>query len=78
MLKNGIQRGHFHTACRMLSSTRTAPAPDPVPAFFVATEDNGGGATPDTVTVQRRRACRTARHRPVRRRGPVTDRTASR
>ena len=51
VLKNGIQRGHFHTACRMLSSTRTAPAPDPVPAFFVATQDNGGGATPDTVTV---------------------------
>jgi hypothetical protein len=51
VLKNGIQRGHFHTACRMLSSTRTAPAPDPVPAFFVATQDNGGSATPDTVTV---------------------------
>jgi len=51
VLKNGIQRGHFHTACRMLSSTRTAPAPDPVPDFFVATQDNGGGRTPDTVTV---------------------------
>jgi hypothetical protein len=51
VLKNGIQRGHFHTACRMLSSTRTAPAPDPVPDFFVATQDNGGSATPDTVTV---------------------------
>jgi hypothetical protein len=51
VLKNGIQRGHFHTACRMLSSLRSAPAPDPVPAFFVATQDNGGGATPDTVTV---------------------------
>jgi hypothetical protein len=47
----GIQRGHFHTACRMLSSLRSAPAPDPVPAFFLATQDNGGGATPDTVTV---------------------------
>ena len=23
----GIQRGHFHTACRMLTSTREAPAP---------------------------------------------------
>ena len=52
VLKNGIQRGHFHTACRMLSSLRSAPAPDPVPAFFVATQDNGGGATPDTVTVE--------------------------
>jgi hypothetical protein len=51
VLKDGIQRGHFHTACRMLSSLRSAPAPDPVPAFFVATQDNGGGATPDTVTV---------------------------
>jgi hypothetical protein len=51
VLKNGIQRGHFHTACRMLSTTRVAPAPDPVPAFFVATQDNGGSATPDTVTV---------------------------
>ena len=48
---DGIQRGHFHTACRMLSSLRAAPAPDPVPAFFVATQDNAGGATPDTVTV---------------------------
>jgi hypothetical protein len=51
VLKDGIQRGHFHTACRMLESTRTAPTPDPVPAFFVATQDNGGSATPDTVTV---------------------------
>ena len=48
---DGIQRGHFHTACRMLSSLRAAPTPDPVPAFFVATQDGGGGATPDTVTV---------------------------
>jgi hypothetical protein len=46
-----IQRGHFHTACRMLASLRTAPEPGPVPAFFVATQDNGGNATPDTVTV---------------------------
>ena len=51
VLKDGIQRGHFHTACRMLSSLRTAPEPGPVPAFFVATQDNAGGATPDTVTV---------------------------
>ncbi|BCJ44837.1 hypothetical protein GCM10010168_16500 [Actinoplanes ianthinogenes] len=52
VLKNGLVRGHFHTACRMLSSTTTAPAPDPVPAFFVATEDSKGGRTPDTVTIQ--------------------------
>jgi hypothetical protein len=47
----GLVRGHFHTACRMLTSTREAPLPDPVPAFFVATQDNGGGATPDTITI---------------------------
>jgi hypothetical protein len=48
----GLQRGHFHTACRMLDSRRNAPAPEPVPAFFKATEDGGGGDTPDTVSVQ--------------------------
>jgi hypothetical protein len=47
----GIQRGHFHTACRMLESTDTAPDPAPEPEFFVATQDNGGGAGPDTVDV---------------------------
>jgi hypothetical protein len=47
----GLVRGHFHTACRMLSSTSQAPASDPVPAFFVATEDGSGGSTPDTVKV---------------------------
>jgi len=47
----GLVRGHFHTACRMLASTREAPAPDPVPAFFVATEDKGGGAAPDSITI---------------------------
>jgi hypothetical protein len=52
VLKNGIERGHFHTACRMLESTRKAPAPDPVPAFFVATEDEKGGRTPDTVRIE--------------------------
>ncbi|GAA2874146.1 hypothetical protein Acy02nite_32140 [Actinoplanes cyaneus] len=52
VLRNGIVRGHFHTACRMLASTNTAPAPDPVPAFFVATEDSKGGRTPDSVTIQ--------------------------
>ncbi|WP_353890562.1 hypothetical protein [Micromonospora sp. WMMA1363] len=49
----GLTRGHFHTACRMLESTSEAPAnPEAVPAFFVATEDNGGGARPDQVTIQ--------------------------
>jgi hypothetical protein len=47
----GLTRGHFHTACRILTSTRNAPDPAPAPAFFVATEDNGGGSRPDTVTV---------------------------
>ncbi len=47
----GLVRGHFHTACRMLASTTSAPAPDPLPAFFVATEDGKGNGTPDTVTI---------------------------
>lgn len=49
---DGLVRGHFHTACRMLGSRRTAPDPAPVPAFFAATEDGAGGRTPDTVTVR--------------------------
>ena len=52
VLSNGLVRGHFHTACRMLPSTDEAPAADPVPAFFVATEDSKGGATPDEVSIQ--------------------------
>jgi hypothetical protein len=51
LLKDGLVRGHFHTACRVLASTKEAPAPDPVPDFFVATEDKKGGATPDVVTI---------------------------
>jgi len=49
---DGIVRGHFHTACRMLASTNEAPDPAPVPAFFVATEDGQGNRTPDTVTIR--------------------------
>jgi hypothetical protein len=49
---DGLVRGHFHTACRMLSSTDEAVDPAPVPAFFVATEDKKGGAEPDTVTIR--------------------------
>ncbi|MGK5678358.1 hypothetical protein [Actinoplanes sp. URMC 104] len=52
VLRDGLVRGHFHTACRMLPNTNEAPAPDPVPAFFVATEDSKGGATPDEVVIQ--------------------------
>ena len=47
----GLQRGHFHTACRMLASTRQAPDSSVAPAFFLATQDNGGGAAPDSVTI---------------------------
>jgi hypothetical protein len=49
---DGIQRGHFHTACRMLANTKVAPDPEPEPAAFIATEDGGGGARPDTVRVR--------------------------
>jgi len=49
--EDGIQRGHFHTACRMLESTDEAPDPAPAPEFFLATQDNGGGADADTVNI---------------------------
>ncbi len=49
---SGLQRGHFHTACRMLPSTTEAPDSSGVPAFFLATQDNGGGRAPDTVTIK--------------------------
>ena len=52
VLQDGVVRGHFHTACRMLASTTSAPDPAPVPAFFVATEDSRGSRTPDTVSIQ--------------------------
>lgn len=47
----GLQRGHFHTACRLLASTRNAPDSGKAPEFFVATQDGRGGAQPDTVTI---------------------------
>ncbi len=46
----GLVRGHFHTACRILQGNE-AQDPAPAPAFFVATEDGSGGAQPDTVRV---------------------------
>lgn len=49
---DGLQRGHFHTACRMLGDTDVAPDPDAEPAAFIATEDGRGGARPDTVRVR--------------------------
>jgi hypothetical protein len=48
--EDGLVRGHFHTACRMLTGRR-APDPVPVPVFFQATEDGNGGSEPDVVTV---------------------------
>ncbi|MEV1333231.1 hypothetical protein AB0J20_27070 [Micromonospora costi] len=48
----GLVRGHFHTACRMLDSLDAPPEPQEVPAFFVATEDGRGGREPDEVTIQ--------------------------
>jgi hypothetical protein len=48
----GLQRGHFHTACRILSSTTEAPDSAKAPEFFVATQDNEGGAAPDRVVIQ--------------------------
>jgi hypothetical protein len=50
--EDGIVRGHFHTACRIITNTNEAPDPAPAPAFFVATEDSKGSRTPDTVTVK--------------------------
>jgi len=52
LTEQGLQRGHFHVSCRMLSSNRNAPKPEPVPAFFKAVEDQKGGSRPDTVTVE--------------------------
>jgi hypothetical protein len=47
----GLVRGHFHNSCRALSNNNEAPDASPVPAFFVATEDGGGGAAPDRIRV---------------------------
>jgi hypothetical protein len=47
----GIQRGHFHTACRMLESTDEAPDAAPDPEFFLATQDNQGGEDADFVDI---------------------------
>lgn len=51
VLRDGIQRGHFHVACRSLESTSAAPAPDRNESFAAA-EDGGGGRGADTVTVE--------------------------
>ena len=49
---NGLQRGHFHTACRILPGFNEAPDSSKAPEFFLATEDGGGGTAPDTVTIE--------------------------
>ena len=46
----GLTRGHLHSACRSVGDGNTALAPDRQ-ASFIATEDGGGSATPDTVTI---------------------------
>jgi hypothetical protein len=48
----GLVRGHFHTACRILNSTNVAPDAAPVPAFFVATEDGGGSGKADRIQIK--------------------------
>lgn len=48
----GLQRGHFHVACRAIADDDVAPAPDAAPAFFKAVEDGRGGARPDVVEVE--------------------------
>jgi hypothetical protein len=49
--EESLQRGHFHTACRMLESSTLAPDPSAGSVFFKATEDGGGTDKPDVVTV---------------------------
>jgi hypothetical protein len=50
--EQGLVRGHFHTACRILGSTEEAPDAEPPPAFFVATEDGGGSDQPDEIVIE--------------------------
>jgi PT repeat len=51
--EEGLQRGHFHTACNLQPDRSVPLTPDELlnPQFFVATEDAGGGREPDTVEV---------------------------
>jgi hypothetical protein len=48
---NGLQQGHFHTACRILPSIAEAPDSSVDPAFFLATEDNKSDTAPVTIPV---------------------------
>lgn len=47
---DGLTRGHFHAACRLIGNGKEAPTPDRQ-ASFRAVEDGRGGAAPDTVVV---------------------------
>lgn len=48
--EDGLTRGHFHAACRLIGNGKEAPTPDRQ-ASFRAVEDGRGGAAPDTVVV---------------------------
>lgn len=73
---DGLQRGHFHTACRILSSTEKAPDSSKAPEFFLATQDNKRDAEPDTVAIDVPASVRPAScSAPP---GPATARTAPR
>jgi hypothetical protein len=54
LTEDGIQRGHFHTACVNLVDGQVAPTPATLnaPQFFAAVEDGGGGAGADVVSVE--------------------------
>ena len=50
----GIVKGHVHSGCYSLTSTRTAADGSQRAVFFIATEDNlgaDGGAAPATINV---------------------------
>ncbi len=52
---DGLQRGHFHTACRMVSNSDAPPTEAPAAErspFFLATQDGGGSSAPDSVTIE--------------------------
>jgi hypothetical protein len=48
----GLQRGHFHTACRVLPNVDEPPDQARVPEFFLATQDNQGSDEADEVVIE--------------------------
>ena len=54
LTEDGIQRGHFHTACVNLQDGQVAPTPATLiePQHFAAVEDGGGGAGVDVISVE--------------------------